>query len=573
MNHFRLAALLLSLATISSAQSITFTEYPISTLGFNPNYITAGLDGAIWFTVSDSSKIGRITTVGAVTAYATPTLNSSPQGITTGPDGAIWFVEFSGNKIGRITPSGAIAEYEIPTPISGPMGITAGPDGALWFTENKGGVGSKIGRITTAGDITEYATPTPNSGPYGIAAGPDGAIWFVEYGANKIGRITMAGVITEFALPLVLYNSTQITAGPDGALWFTQFGSRLGRITTGGTISWYDLQLSKPFASAGGIARGTDGGVWFTEQGGSARIWRITSAGPMARYDLPDSSMVPKAITLSPDGALWFTEISGVARKIGRAALVFPTPTIAAVGNAADEYLRTIQGNSWVAIYGANLAPPLSGRTWGASDIIGGKLPLSLDGVSVTINGKSAFVEYISPTQINVLAPDETTTGPAKVVVTNGGSASGAFLTQIEIYSPALFTFSPPDQKYVAAILPSGPNSTAIYVAPINALGAGVPSRPSRAGDIVEVYAAGFGPVNPTPPPGQVFFDAYPTVAAVTVTIGGLDSVVLWAGLTSVGLYQLNVIVPAGLPGGDALVVATAGGVQSQGGIFIPVQQ
>jgi uncharacterized protein (TIGR03437 family) len=98
----------------------------------------------------------------------------------------------------------------------------------------------------------------------------------------------------------------------------------------------------------------------------------------------------------------------------------------------------------------------------------------------------------------------------------------------------------------------------------------------------VELYATGFGPANPAPPDGQLFFGAYSTSTPVTVTMGGLDATVLWAGLSSVGLYQLNVIVPAGLPDGNALVVAVAGGVQSQisavpgavgGGAFIPVQQ
>jgi uncharacterized protein (TIGR03437 family) len=61
-------------------------------------------------------------------------------------------------------------------------------------------------------------------------------------------------------------------------------------------------------------------------------------------------------------------------------------------------------------------------------------------------------------------------------------------------------------------------------------------------------------------------------VKHTTVTIGGLNAIVAWSGLSSEGTYQLNVIVPEGLARGDALVVATTGSVQSQGGIFIPVQ-
>ncbi len=121
-----------------------------------------------------------------ITEFSLPTaFFSSPQGITAGPDGALWFTEVGANKIGRITTAGSITEFAIPA--SNPTNITAGPDGALWFTE----VGAnKIGRITTAGSITEFSLPTIGSGPQGITAGPDGALWFTEVFANKIGRIT-----------------------------------------------------------------------------------------------------------------------------------------------------------------------------------------------------------------------------------------------------------------------------------------------------------------------------------------------------------------------------------------------
>jgi uncharacterized protein (TIGR03437 family) len=311
--------------------------------------------------------------------------------------------------------------------------------------------------------------------------------------------------------------------------------------------------------------------VWFTEGNGN-KIGRMTTAGELTEYAIPTANSEPAGITAGPDGALWFTE-SNVGSKIGRAALISPAPTVTSVRNGADGYLQTIQSNSWVTIYGSNLAPAGSGRTWGNQDIVNGRLPLNLDGVSVTIDGKPAYVEYISPTQVNVLAPDDAVTGPVSVVVANGGSDSAAFSAQVQTYSPAFFTFPPPNQGYIAATVLGEPSGAFDYLAPAGALGAGASSRPARAGDIVELYATGFGPTNPKPPDGQVFFGAYPTATTVTVTIGGLNATVAWAGLSSAGLYQLNVIVPAGLSNGDHLVVAMVGGVQSRSGAFIPAQQ
>ena len=64
-------------------------------------------------------------------------LLNQPKGITAGPDGALWFTEYGPkDKIGRITTAGVITQYPVPTSNSGLDGITAGPDGALWFAES-----------------------------------------------------------------------------------------------------------------------------------------------------------------------------------------------------------------------------------------------------------------------------------------------------------------------------------------------------------------------------------------------------------------------------------------------------
>jgi hypothetical protein len=71
---------------------------------------------------SPNSQLGRITTAGVVTEYPVP---SGPGGITAGPDGALWFTEDHG-KIGRITTAGAITEYAVPTADSSPGGSRRG---------------------------------------------------------------------------------------------------------------------------------------------------------------------------------------------------------------------------------------------------------------------------------------------------------------------------------------------------------------------------------------------------------------------------------------------------------------
>jgi len=70
-----------------------------------PGAITAGPDGALWFTNdtnNNSGSIGRITTTGKVTIYTAPGINA-PVGITAGPDGTLWFADSNNDSIGRIT--------------------------------------------------------------------------------------------------------------------------------------------------------------------------------------------------------------------------------------------------------------------------------------------------------------------------------------------------------------------------------------------------------------------------------------------------------------------------------------
>jgi uncharacterized protein (TIGR03437 family) len=237
-----------------------------------------------------------------------------------------------------------------------------------------------------------------------------------------------------------------------------------------------------------------------------------------------------------------------------------PAGTITSVSNAAS-YQPSIASATWVSIFGTNLST--STETWGSSDFVNGLLPTTLDGVSVTLNGIPAYVEYISPTQINVLAPDDATTGAVQVQVTAAGQKSNSFTAQKQQFAPAFFTFD--NGKYVAA-----EHSDYSYVGATTLFAGATPAKP---GEVVLLYGTGFGPTDPATPTGQQVTTAVPLPASsVTVTIGGAAAAVQFAGLTASGLYQFNVMVPSSLPSGDAAVVATIGGVQTQTGLSITVQ-
>lgn len=230
-------------------------------------------------------------------------------------------------------------------------------------------------------------------------------------------------------------------------------------------------------------------------------------------------------------------------------------PAIAANGvvNAAS-FLAGISSGGWFTIRGVNLANTT--RIWGTSDFVGGRLPTVLDGVQVLVNGKPAYVYYISPTQINALAPEDTTIGAVPIEVVNNGRRSLFEATLRRLRSPGLFMMPAPVARLVAATFPDGS-----LVAPPDTF-PGVVTQGARTGDAVSLYTTGLGATTPAYPEGRLLEAPLP-IPDPAVTVGGRTAKVLYAGLVSPGLYQINIEVPE-LPAGEHEIVVTAQGTRTQ---------
>jgi len=225
----------------------------------------------------------------------------------------------------------------------------------------------------------------------------------------------------------------------------------------------------------------------------------------------------------------------------------------------------SIQAGSWISIYGSNLAD--ASVTWN------GDFPTSLGGVSVTVDGKLGYLWLVSPTQINLQAPDDTASGPVNVVVTNSHGSFTSTVTLVPI-SPS---FNLLDSTHAAGVILTPDGSGAyqaggVYYDLLGPSGAfSFNTRPVKAGEVIELFGVGFGPTNPAVPAGQAFTGAAPTVYPVTITIGGVSANVSFAGLTEAGLYQFNVTVPSAASG-DQPLQATVNGVQTLPGPVVTIQ-
>ncbi|MBI1357990.1 MAG: hypothetical protein GC160_26950 [Acidobacteria bacterium] len=224
-----------------------------------------------------------------------------------------------------------------------------------------------------------------------------------------------------------------------------------------------------------------------------------------------------------------------------------------------------ISSGSWVTIFGTDLAQQT--RLWRDDEIVEGQLPSALDGIRVVVNGVPASIYFISPSQINIQAPDLSALGPVTVEILQNDISQAQSTAQVAAAAPGFFMFDPEGRRYVAAVHADG-----TLLGPEGLFGQSLLTRPAEPGEVVLLFGTGFGPTDPSVPAGHVFSGAATLSNPVRVLIGDLVADVLFAGLTGAGLHQLNVVVPPAARSGDLSLVAETMGMSTQEGAFLTVQ-
>ena len=209
--------------------------------------------------------------------------------------------------------------------------------------------------------------------------------------------------------------------------------------------------------------------------------------------------------------------------------------SISGISNAASFQAVSAPG-MFMTVYGKNLA----NSALLAPSV---PLPLSMGGVSVTVNGVAAPLDYVSPGQLNVQVPYEAVTGTAILAVNNNGQVA-SYSFPVKASAPGIF---------------------------VGANGRIVPVSSGRAGDVLLFYITGEGDVTPAvttgaPPPNSLPVSQLPAPRLpLSMTVGGVAVTPVFVGIPYglVGATQINFTVPANVPAGDQAVVVTVGGVAS----------
>jgi uncharacterized protein (TIGR03437 family) len=621
------------IAIAAPAQTFTTLVNFNGTNGETPQYMALiqGTDGNFYGTTAGGGANGEGTVFKMIPAGALTTLYSfeefpvnyggSPYGgLIQAADGDFYGTTFGTllqGTVFKITPGGTLTTllpFNYTDGASPEAPLVQGRDGNFYGTTSSGGGGGlgTVFKITPSGTLTtlhNFCLGECSDGALpmaGLIQATDGNFYGTTSGGNAadgtVFKITPEGTLTTlYAFGLVsgdgYYPSGGLIQAKDGNFYGTTTqggangnGGAIFRITPAGTLTTtYSFSGGsdggEPWA---GLIQASDGNFYGTTAYGGANGWgtifEITPAGALITlhsFTGTDGARPLGALVQGNDGKLYGTTCYG-GTSAGSDGTIFSltlpntagsAPAISS-GGIISAYsfgaFTAVAPGSWIDIYGNNLAA--DSRAWTGADFNGNTAPMSLDGTSVTIGGQPAFIDYISPGQVNAQVPSGIGTGSQPVVVTSPAGASAPLTLTVNAEEPGLLappTFKINGTQYVAALFSDG----STYVLPPGA-SSSVPSRRASPGDVITLYGIGFGAVTPSVAAGQITPGQNTLATPLHIRFGQTDATVQYDGLApqTVGLYQFNVEVPNVASSDSVPLTFTLGGVPGPQTLYISVQ-
>jgi uncharacterized protein (TIGR03437 family) len=555
------------------------------------NAVAADSTGNFYIADTVSNRVYKVGTGGTLTVFAGngtlsfagdggPATRASlfnPFGLAADTAGNVYIADALNNRVRRVNASGTISTFAgtggfsfsgdggqaASAGVASPSGLAVDSSGNLYIADFGN---NRVRKVNTAGVISTYAggAPVPGFsgdggkavgaglfGPGGLAIDAVGNLYIADIANNRIRKVDAAGNISTVA-----GNGTKGFSGDGGP-------------ATSAMLNLFSVHVGLAVDGAGNLyipdvanhrVRKVDSSGTITTVVGTGIASFSGDNGPPASAGLNN----PNDVSFDGSGNLYIADTTNnrVRKVTGVGAAAPPAISSNGVVNGAS-FQPGLISNSWATIVGSGLSPVTD--TW-ANFIVNGKLPTNVDNVTVSVGGKPAYLYYVSPAQINMVAPD-VPARPTQVTVSTPSGTSSTFIVTAAQFGPAFFPW--PGSQAVAT---RQDFSFAVKNGTFS-----VATTPAKPGDVIILWGTGFGPTLPAAPSGvQIPSDAtYSTATLPQVTINNVTATVYGAALAPgfAGLYQIAIQVPASLPDGDWPVVATIGGVSSPGGVLLSVKR
>ncbi len=410
--------------------------------------------------------------------------------------------------------------------------------------------GGSASATFTTGSILTVSVNNPTGGPTLAVSTSGGGSFAFSYPYQVTASAPAAAIVNDYAGSFTVSGSSFSSDNKTVAV--------TAHVTSQPIAGWSPASVQ--FNIAQGAAAQTQG-VGFSNSGAGT----LAISGVTGNPSWLSTSIQGNAIFLTADptgmtpGAYQATLMVASNAANGPSSVpveldvLTPGPALTFFQGVLDNALFTVGGSlapgGIVALFGEQLTtgPVVQNQTV--------PLQTSLGGATVFVNGQAAPIYYVSPGQINFLIPYATPAGPAVVRVDRDGLTGNSVSVNIVPAAPRLLRLGIGD--YPIAVLTDPVITFPLPPTP------GISSRPAVAGvDVLVFYALGMGQTNPPAADGQAA--PYAQVAPSTMMFGqsllpdsGLTVTPQYAGLSpgSVGLYQVNVLVPALSPKGPAIPV------------------
>ena len=458
--------------------------------------------------------------------------------------------------------------------------LAFGPDGYLYIASGDGGAGGdpqgngqnlstllgKILRIDVD-SATPYAIPPTN--PFAASPGRDEIFAYGlrnpwRFSFDREGGRIFAGDVGQDALEEI----DIITAGANYG-WNRMEGTRCYSPATscnrdGLTLPIHEYGRSAGTSVTGGyVYRGSAVpslyGKYVYGDFVSGRIWALSEmgSGGWRNEELLDSPLNISSFGEDERGELYVVDYGGTVRRIisdGREPFVFTQGIV----NSSSFLHGAIAPGQIVSLFGTGLGPA---QAAGAELDAQGRVARIVAGARVWFDEFAAPVFYAQSGQLNVQTPYGIAER-ARVMVQAEYQAALSNPTPMNVApaAPGLFTLA--GERGPAAALNSDMSLNSS-------------SRPASRGSEMVLYATGEGLTTLPISEGQLAQPPLPApILPVTVRLGGTPATVRFAGAAPgfAGLLQINVIVPANAPPGNAVPVELfVGSAAAQSGVTVAI--